>query len=325
MAEGRCSQGKEPAEAMISLVALGEPLIQLNAVTPGPLRYVTYFEKHVAGSEANFCIAATMAGARCSLIARVGDDEFGRNIVEYLRGRGVDVSHVKVDPGAPTGIYFVQRHFPVPGRSRLIYYRRGSAGSRVGPDDVDSSLISSADAVHSTGITLALSDSANRAVHKAFGEAKRRTFDTNIRPALWPDLAAARRAILDVLNYGVDVLVTDPDDTQILLGVRDPEEAYRKYRELGVQTLVYKLGAEGAYVFWNGGSYFRGALKVAVEDPTGAGDAVAGYFVALYLSGVDPRRALDLAVAASALVVGVRGDNEALPSPREAEELLKAL
>ncbi|MEZ0248881.1 MAG: bifunctional 2-dehydro-3-deoxygluconokinase/2-dehydro-3-deoxygalactonokinase [Thermoproteus sp.] len=310
---------------MTFLAALGEPLIQLNAATPGPLRYVNYFEKHVAGSEANFCVAAVMAGARCGLVARVGDDEFGRNILEYLRGRGVDVSHVKIDGGAPTGVYFVQRHYPVPGRSVLVYYRRGSAGSRLAPEDIDVDYIKSADAVHSTGITLAISESAREAVYRAFSEAKARTFDTNIRPALWPDLGEARRAVLKALSYGVEVLVTDPDDTKVILGVADPDEAYRKYRELGVEVLLYKEGARGAYVFHEGGKYFKASYAVHVEDPTGAGDAMAGYFVSLYLSGAEPKRALDLATAAATLVVTIRGDNEAVPSLQDAERLLEAL
>jgi len=41
---------------MPRVVTLGEPLIQLNAVTSGPLRHVVYFERHVAGAEANFAI-----------------------------------------------------------------------------------------------------------------------------------------------------------------------------------------------------------------------------------------------------------------------------
>ena len=42
---------------MLDIVTLGEPMIQLNAVTPGPLRHVEYFERHVAGAEANVAVA----------------------------------------------------------------------------------------------------------------------------------------------------------------------------------------------------------------------------------------------------------------------------
>lgn len=310
---------------MTDVVAVGEPLIQLNAVTPGPLRYVNYFEKHVAGSEANFCIAVVMNGLSCALMARVGRDEFGRNIVEYLRGRGVETAHIREDPEAPTGIYLVQRHYPVPNKSVLVYYRRGSAGSRLSPEDVDEEIVRRARIVHTSGITLAISDSAREAAYKAFEAAKSRSFDTNIRPALWRRPEDAREAVLRTLKYGVEVLVTDPDDAKIALGATDPDEVYKRYRELGVQILLYKEGPRGAYVFYEGARYFKPAYDVRVEDPTGAGDAMAGTFVALYLRGMSPERALDHATAAAALVVAARGDNEAVPGPEEAEELLKAL
>jgi len=44
----------------------------------------------------------------CGLIARVGNDEFGRSVVEYARGVEIDVSKIKIDESF-TGIYFIQR------------------------------------------------------------------------------------------------------------------------------------------------------------------------------------------------------------------------
>lgn len=307
---------------MVDVVALGEPLIQFNSFTLGPLRFVNYFEKHIAGSELNFCIAVIRNHLSCGLIARVGNDEFGRNIIEYSRSQGVDVSQIKIDDSF-TGIYFVQRGYPIPLKSELIYYRKGSAGSKLSPEDVNEDYVRTAKLVHSTGITLAISESAKDAVFKAFELAKKRSFDTNIRPKLWTP-EKARETILKLLGkYDVEVLITDPDDTKILLGVTDPDEAYRKYKELGVKTLLYKLGAKGAVVFKDNLKVFKEAYKVPVEDPTGAGDAMAGTFISLYLQGKDLEYALHHGIVASTLVVMVRGDNEMIPTTEDAERFLK--
>lgn len=72
---------------MAKMVTLGEILIQFNPITPGPLRYVNYFEKHVASSEANYCVAFIRQGNECGIIARVGKNEFGYNAIEWLRGK----------------------------------------------------------------------------------------------------------------------------------------------------------------------------------------------------------------------------------------------
>jgi len=310
---------------MVDVVALGEPLIELNPLTKGPLRFVNYFEKHVAGSELNFCIAVTRNGLSCGLIARVGDDEFGANVIEYLRGQGVDVSRIKVDKGGFTGVFFLQRGYPNPYASEPFYYRKGSAGSKLSPEDVDESYVRQARIVHSTGITLAISETAREAVFRAFDLAKAISFDTNIRPKLW-SLEEAGKAIRSLLEkYDVEVFITDPGDTRVVLGVTEPEEAYRKYKEMGVKVLLYKLGKRGAIVFSEGKEVRVPAFDVIVEDPVGAGDAMAGTFVALYLRGYDLEKALKVASLASALVVTVRGDNEIIPRIEEAERTLKEL
>ena len=307
---------------MVDVVALGEPLIQFNAVTRGPLRYVSYFEKHIAGSELNFCIAVVRNGLSCGLIARVGADEFGRNVMEYLRGVGVDISRVRIDSSSYTGVYFIQRGYPVPGRSEIIYYRRYSAGSRLSPEDVDENYIKGSILVHSTGITLAISESARSAVFRAFELARRRSFDTNIRLKLWPAEEAREHILKLMRRHDIEVLITDEDDSRILVNTGDGDEAYRKYRELGVGLVIFKKGARGATLYYENTKIERQAYRVPVEDPIGAGDALGGTFVALYLKGRSYEYSFDHAIAAASLVITARGDNELIPTEEDAEVFL---
>jgi len=305
---------------MSKIVAIGEPLIQFNAVTKGPLRHVHLFEKHIAGSEANFCVASTKIGHECTLIARVGKDEFGINIVEWLKGKGVNVNYIKFD-NAPTGIYFIQRGYPVPNKSELIYYRRESAGSRLSVDDIDEKLIKEADLVHSTGITLAISKSAREAVFKAFNMARRISFDTNIRLKLW-NKEEARIEILKLLRK-VDFLITDYDDSKILFNEEDPDKCFKICSEIGVKTLIFKLGAKGAILYHEGSKYFAKSYQVPVEDPTGAGDALGAVTISLLLKNFDPEKAIKFGVAAASLVIMVRGDQENLPTIEEIEKFIQ--
>lgn len=262
---------------MVKLIALGEILVQFNALAVGPLRHINYFEKHIAGSEANYCIAFIKQGNECGIIARVGDDEFGYNIIEWLRGQGVDVSGIKVDPESFTGIYFVQRSHPVPNRSSMLYFRKGSAGSRLSPEDVSENYIKSADIVHSSGITLAISDTARDAVFRAFSLAKIRSFDTNIRLRLW-SAEKAKSEIMRLLNeFKPDFLITDPDDSKIIIGESDPEKALKILSNYS-RIVVMKLGARGAMVYSDGSIYFSPGYQVQVEDVIGAGDALGGTF-----------------------------------------------
>lgn len=305
---------------MARIVAIGEPLIQFNAITKGPLKHVNLFEKHIAGSEANFCVAATKMGHECFLIARVGKDEFGANIVEWLKGKNVNVDYIKFDD-SQTGIYFIQRGFPVPNKSELIYYRKDSAGSKLSKDDIDEKLIEKADIVHSTGITLAISDSAREAVFKAFELAKKVSFDTNIRLKLWIK-EKAKEIISKILNK-VDILVTDADDSKILFNEQDPDKCYKICNNIGINTLIFKLGAKGAILYYEGSKYFAKSYEVPVEDPTGAGDALSAVTISLLLNNFEPEKAIKYGVVAASLVITVRGDQENIPTIKDIENFLK--
>ncbi|TRO49033.1 sugar kinase [Candidatus Bathyarchaeota archaeon] len=310
---------------MVDVVTMGETMIQLNAFTSGPLRYVNYFEKHAAGTESNVAVGAIRMGHTAGWISRLSDDELGHYIHNFLRGEGVDVSRVTFDPDAPTGLYFVQRDYPMPGKSVVYYYRRGSAASRLGPEDVDTRYVSEAKVFHTTGITLALSvscrEAVDRAIDVAMGSGTEVSFDTNIRLKLWgPD--EAREAIMDYIGL-IDVLFTDVNDSRILLGKEEPSEAAEEFLAMGPKAVVIKMGDEGAYAATNDDeTAYKQAYKVPVVDVIGAGDAFDAAFLASRLRGFDLERSLEVANAAGALCVTVRGDVEAIPTLEDVDRFL---
>jgi 2-dehydro-3-deoxygluconokinase / 2-dehydro-3-deoxygalactonokinase len=302
------------------VVTLGESLIQLNAVTRGPLRHVTLFERHVAGAETTVAVCVRRQGLSSGLITRVGDDEFGKCILNWVRGEGVDTSQIRVDTIAPTGIYFVQRGFPIPSESKMFYYRKGSAGSRISPSDVDPDYLGAAKLFHTTGITPALSENALEATRKALEISISNnlivSFDTNIRPVLWGSIDNAVRVLTPIIEK-VDILFTDPRDASILLNVQDVDQMIDGFLKFGVETVVLKMGRKGAIAASRREKVSVQALEVYVEDPIGAGDAFAGTFITSRLKGRSLEESLKRAVIAGSLVVTVRGDEECLPSEEE--------
>ena len=92
------------AGARFDLVALGEPLLEFNQITPDD---ATGYRQGFGGDTSNCTIAAARLGARTAYVTRLGDDAFGRMFIDLWRREGVDVSGVGIDADAPTGIYFV--------------------------------------------------------------------------------------------------------------------------------------------------------------------------------------------------------------------------
>ncbi|WP_188597122.1 sugar kinase [Thermocladium modestius] len=311
----------------MDIVAVGEPLVQLNAVTRGPLRHVQYFEKHSTGSEANVCVAAARLGMRSGLITRLGNDEFGLFIRDWLRGEGVDVSRVVMDGEHPTGIYFVQRGYPVPGVSDVVYYRHGSAASFLSEEDVDRDYVRESRVLHTTGITLAISESARSAAMLAMDEARRAgalvSLDLNIRRKLWRNMDEA----VDVVGKAMakaGVVFMDEEEASMILGAEGVDAAFREAeRRFGLTKVVLKLGRRGSVARWDGEEERVNAFEVPVEDPIGAGDAYVGVFLSSMLKGMGLRKSMVRASAAAAMVVTVRGDEENLPREGDIDVFLR--
>ncbi len=128
-------------------------------------------------------------GAEAAWLGRIGADGFGDRVVRELGEEGVEVIAV-VDADAPTGLMVKER--PATDTTRpVVYYRTGSAGSRLTPDDLPALGIPDAALLHVTGITPALSSTAHDTVLAAIGIASDGgvpvSFDVNHRAALWRD------------------------------------------------------------------------------------------------------------------------------------------
>jgi sugar/nucleoside kinase (ribokinase family) len=311
---------------MLDVVTLGEVMVQLNAASDGPLRHVTYFEKHAAGAEANFAIGMTRLGFKAGIITRLRDDEFGRYIISLLRGEGLDISRIKFEPEAPNGVYFIQRNFPIPGKSSVLYYRKGSAASKISIDDIDPEYIQNARLFHLTGITPALSKSCKKASIEALRIASEAgltiSIDTNIRLSLWSK-EEARAALLPMLRKA-NIVLTEPQDAEILLGKTEPQTIAKEILQMGPETVAIKLGDKGAEAYTNKASAKRPAFSVPTVDVIGAGDAFAAGFISSLLRGSSLEDALEIGNTAGALVVTVRGDFENMPTSDDVRRFLEA-
>lgn len=93
----------------------------------------------------------------------------------------------------------------------------------------------------------------------------------------------------------------------------DPMELARRIAELGPRQVIIKLGDAGALALIDGNDYQRDAIKVAVVDTGGAGDAFVAGYIAELLNGLDPHQRLDTAVRTGAFACMVRGDWEGMP------------
>ncbi len=294
---------------MAALGVVGEGLLELGLESPPDTTVILGF----GGDVANTAVMASRLGAAARIGGRVGDDSLGRRLLMFWADQGIDVRHVVVDAGGPTGIYVNERG--ADGPNRFDYHRVDSAGSRFGPRDLGDGFFAGLGVLHLSGITLAVSETSSEAALDALARARGAgalsSIAINHRPALGGDVGAlveaARRA--DVL------FLSEEEATSVFEAAIDELPAVLP----DVGEVVVTRGADGAVLHVGGSSTVQRALPVDVVDAAGAGDALAGAYLATRLAGGDPVRALRVGVGAACLSCRSRGCALSYPSRVEVE------
>lgn len=301
----------------MDVVTIGETMTLFTPNEEGPLRHARSFSMKFGGAESNVAIGLSRLGHRSRWISRLGEDEFGDAMESFIRGEGVDVSYVTRDTDAPTGVFF--KEFRRMNDTRVYYYRKGSAASKMTADLLTEASIQDAAYLHITGITPALSESCRLILDKAIRIAKENgtkiVFDPNIRLKIWEDENEARHFITKYASVS-DIVMPGVSEAQFLFGPHTPEEFVDYFHELGIETVIMKLGNEGSLI--SAPSVPKTRVPVffveRVIDPIGAGDAFAAGVLSGLLDGLQLEGAARRGNAMGAMVTMVNGDTEGLPN-----------
>ena len=301
---------------MSALGAVGEGLVELSL--SGDRSDV---ELGFGGDAANVCVMAARHGATTRLAGRVGDDGLGTRLLDFWRAEGVDVSGVRRDGDANTGLYLNE----VSGNAahRFAYWRSGSAGSRLAPADLSADFFDGLGILVVTGVTLAISESsalaAARAVTLAREAGAKIACVLNHRPALGGNVLEVAH-----LARASDVVFGSTEDAAAIYGVTEVADLAAALGG-GPDELVLTDGSRPAVVRTRDGTTWQPVPRVAVRDAAGAGDALAGAYLAARLRNVAPDASLLWGVAAATLSVGGRGCAASYPSMKATESLVSRL
>ncbi|MFF7294170.1 sugar kinase [Microbacterium sp. NPDC008134] len=313
------------------VVTLGETMALMRTVEIGSLRHASAMALGVGGAESNVAIGLRRLGASASWLGRVGDDSLGERALREIRAEGVEV-HGIVDADAPTGLMVKER--PSAASTAVHYYRTGSAGSRLRPEDLPDGWIERAAILHVTGITPLLSTSAREAVLVAVDRATAAgvtvSVDINYRSALAPVSVAgpilrelAERADL-VFGGAEEFAVLYPAASTTAASEIDPSaaEAAALLHAAGVGQVVVKQGPGGATVLTPDAVVAAPGFAIDVVDTVGAGDAFVAGYLSAWLDGRGLEDTLRRANACGAIACLVPGDWEAAPTLRDLDRFL---
>lgn len=262
------------------------------------------------GKGANQAVAAQRLGADVTFVACVGDDLFGKDAVEGYRKEGMNISHVSVKEGVPSGVASI---FVDAAAENVIVVAPG-ANSELGREEIDAAEteISQADFV------LMQLETPMETVEYAAAKAYAAGTKTVLNPA-----PAAK--LSDSLLEKLWLITPNRTEAQLLTGlpVTNEAEAGAAAEALaakGVKNVVITLGSKGAYILSEG---FRGTVPanpVKAVDTTAAGDTFNGALCVALSEGRTLEQACSFAAKASAIAVTRMGAQPSIPFRREITE-----
>lgn len=302
----------------MKVVTAGETAVVLDPLEDGAPAAGSRFQLRVSGSESNFGIALARLGVDVTWVSRLGTGPLGDLVLDVLREQRIDTTFVTRDADAPTAITFKVRR---DGATSLVYYRRGSAASRLAIADAPETVVAGADVVHLTGITMALGDTARAFVLELARRARSAratvTFDLNYRAALWSpaDAAAACATALPLADW----VLAGEDEARSLFGGDDRAGTIDAIRRSGARGVILRVGAEGAIVAARGGEIMHVPAPVlgAIVDDIGAGDAFDAGFVFGLLRQLPPERCAEIGNLLAAYALSGTGEWEQMPTSDE--------
>jgi len=311
-----------PAQSAVRVVVLGSINMDLVVRTPamprpGETLRGRDFLTVPGGKGANQAVAAARLGARCDMVGRVGDDAFGRDLLNNLEHEKVNTDAVATTARTPSGVAVILVDDLGENAITIV----AGANGRLTPEDAVAaeSLIAGADAL------LLQLEVPLETVARAAEIARRHGVMTVLDPAPAP---TADHPLPPAL-FAVDLISPNQSEAELLTGepVQGVAEAKLVGAELvrrGAGRAVIKLGEQGAVLVDRDERVEHVAsFAVQVADTTAAGDAfTAGLAVAL-ADGLDAADAVRVGCAAGALATTAVGAQAALPTRREVRQLLR--
>lgn len=267
------------------------------------------------GKGANQAVAAARLGADVTLVARVGDDLFGRQAIANFAAEGIRTEFIARCGGEHTGVALIM----VDGRGQNAIAVAPGANFAVTGEDVDRA----AAALRQADAVLLQLEIPMQAVVNAARLAREARVPVILNPApaalLPPELLQT-----------VDFLTPNETEAGQLSGIavtdrQSAEAAARRLLDAGPARVIITLGERGALLAEPGRTVLVPSVAVDVKDTTAAGDAFNGGLAVALASGIKPEEAVQRACLVGALSTTRVGAQPSLPTAAELEQFRRAI
>ncbi|MEU8332547.1 carbohydrate kinase [Micromonospora sp. NPDC048839] len=256
------------------IVVAGEALIDLVVTAEG--------ERAVpGGSPANVAVTLARLDQPVRLLARLGADEYGRQLAAHLSANRVELDWAVRAP-EPTSV--AKATLDASGQASYEFRLAGTADWQWTPEELPDLAGSPATALHTGSLALALAPGA-QVLEDLLARERRRdgltvSIDLNLRPSIVTDRAAEQARVRCQVPLAHVVKASD-EDLAWLYPDRSVGDVLAEWRDAGVPCALVTRGGEGVWLLApNGSLHEQPAVRTTVVDTVGAGDSFTGGLLA---------------------------------------------
>lgn len=260
-------------------------------------------KKVVGGAPLNVSLRLHKLGAHSRMISRIGQDQDGDKLIEFLKKESFDHSLIQSDAEYPTGN--VQVHLDK-NNTATYTISEPVAWDHIVVKQNDIEGVSTADAFL-FGSLCCRNKTSKNTLFEYLSHAKFKVFDANLRPPFY-----TMELIVELMKMSDMIKLNDEELEEIAkffsIDSKSIENRIKHLSELThTSHICVTLGAKGAVYFTNGKFFKNPGYKVIVVDTVGAGDSFLASLVYQSILGVPPQESLDFACAMGSLVASKNG------------------
>jgi fructokinase len=287
------------------------PSNKINIVSFGEVLWdVLPTHKVAGGAPMNVVFHTNNFGIDARLISSVGNDLLGKELLLFLKQKGISTELVRTNHDFPTST--------VP----VTLDEKGSASYEivepVAWDFLQAEKQENKAVVSSTlllfGSLICRNDNNIKALFQLIDKAQKTVFDVNLRPPFYS------KELIETLLQKADIVKMNDEELDIIAGWYNKKDDLKEQmiflmEKFDIETLVMTNGKEGAYCMHNNQLFEQKGFPVKVKDTVGSGDSFLAAFLFKMLTGSDWQQCLEFACATGALVAMQSGGTAEINEP----------
>ena len=280
------------------------------------------FRTAPGGKGFNQAVQCARLGADVTMVGKVGEDDFGRALLEAAKGEGIDISHVLTDPDEATGIAIITLEETDEGTQNRIVVCPG-ANFTISAQEIGWLR----EAVGNYDMVIMQFELSMEIVETIAEWAHETGVPVMVNPAPaapMSDRLLSAVTFLSPNEHEAAVLTGHSISVENGIDYDDVRAVADALRERGVKNLIITMGGNGSIAVGESGIHHTECVKMPhVADPTAAGDSFVASFCTVLAAGLPADKALDFASHAAAITVTRMGAMPSLPTITEVQELLR--